>query len=304
MDTERVGLGSSVRLILRHGRLRRRGILIFKAALREFFLPQFQSRLLPGLRPVAIVTHPLDDRLPFDPNLFRRYLSYFTLWLKTLGCLYRICGKPVLKDIEGMMRDLVLLYRASGSVYRRCQSTTTTRRSAPANPYFLLIALFDPHLHCIPSLHVLTVCYNYLRAREIVTRIDAEDASGSRLLAETYRAALRITEAILLVKQHSLLDIGPSLFLLSSLLPDYDDREVKRFVSDLFAEAPSPDPATVVRFRELILESYRGLVVRQQERADWSPATVILEYLRGLVRSRRRGERREPSRLPRRPGGS
>jgi hypothetical protein len=304
MDIERLSLGASVRLILRHGRLRRRGILVFKAAVREFFLPQFQSRLLPGFRPVAVLAHPLDDCLPFDPSLFRRYLGYFTVWLKTLACLYRICGKSVLRDVEGMMRDLVLLYRASGSVYRHCQSTTTSRRAAPANPYFLLIAVFDPHLHCIPSLHVLTVCYNYHRTREILTRVDPKGASGSRLAAETYRAALRITEAILLVKQHSLLDIGPSLFLLSRLFPAYDDREIRRFVSELFAEAPVPDPAAAVRFRELILESYRGLLARQKERAECDPTTVILEYLRGLVRSHRRGGQRDPSRLPRRPGGS
>jgi hypothetical protein len=285
MDIERLSLGASIRLILRHFRLRQRGIQVFKAAVREFFLPQFWSRLLPGIRPVAVVSHPLDDCLPFDPRLFRRYLGYFTVWMKTLSCLYRIYGKLALGDIDGMMQGVVLLYDASGQVYRRCQSTTTSRRTAPANPYFLLIALFDPHLHCIPSLHVLTICYNYLQTRKIVMRLDPGRASGSRLVAETYRSALRITEATLLVKQHSLLDIGPSLFLLSRLFPDYDDREIRRFVSELFAGIPILDPDSATRVRGAILRSYEELLARQREHRDSPPTEIVLDFLREILGS-------------------
>ena len=64
------------------------------------------------------------------------------------------------------------------------------------NPYFLLIALFDPHLHCIPSLHVLTICYNYHQTRKIVMKLGPigkpDCRAGSR---RPIRLALRITEA-------------------------------------------------------------------------------------------------------------
>lgn len=285
MDIERLSLGASVRLILRHGRLRQRGIQVFKAAVREFFLPQFQSRLLPGIRRVAVVFHPLDDALPFKPNLFRRYLGYFTVWMKTLWCLYRIYGKLALGDIERMMQDVVLLYDTSGRVYRRCQSTTASRRAALANPYFLLIVFFDPHLHCIPSLHVLTICYNYYQTRKIVMRLDPNRAAGNQLVAETYRSALRITEAILLVKQHSLLDIGPSLFLLSRLFPDYDDREIRQFVAELFTNTPVLDPHTAAQIRRAILESYEDLLARQRGRTDHAPGAIVLDFLRDILRS-------------------
>jgi hypothetical protein len=284
MDIERLDLGASIRLILHHRPLRRRGIEVFKAAVREFFIPQFQSRVLPGIRPVAVVSHPLDEALPFNPNLFRRYLGYFTVWMKTLWCLYRIYGKPALGDIEAMMRDIVLLYEVSGRVYRNCQSTTPSRCAAPANPYFLLIVLFDPHLHCIPSLHVLTICYNYHQTRQIVTRLDGQSALGSRLAVETYRSALRITEAILLVKQHSLLDIGPSLFLLSRLFPDYDDGEIRRFVSELFADPPVLAAETACRIRREILKSYEELLRRQGRRPEQSPTDILLDYLKDMLR--------------------
>jgi hypothetical protein len=304
MDIERVDLGASVRLILRHRRLRQRGIQVLKAAVREFFLPQFASLLRPGIRPVAIMSHPLDDSLPFNPRLFGRYLGYFSVWLKTLACLYQMYGKSALDDIEGMMQDVVLLYNASGGVYRHCQSTTPSRRAAPGNPYFLLIALFDPHLHCIPSLHVLTICYNYYRTRKIVMRLDTNGSSGRLLAAVTYRAALRITEAVLLVKQHSLLDIGPSLFLLSRLFPDFGEAEIRRFVSDLFADIPLLDPGAAARLRRVILDGYGELLARQQGRGGSPPTVTVLEYLREKSRNPQNPEEADSSKLPRRPAGS
>jgi hypothetical protein len=279
MDLERLGVGASVGLILSHRRLRRWGMRVLSAAVREFFLPQFQSRLRRGLRPVAVVSHPLDDTLPFLPRYFRRYLGYFTVWLKTMGCLYRIYGNPVLGDVEEMMRDIVLLYRASGWVYRRCQSTTPTRYTAAGNPHFLLVYLFDPHLHCVPSLHVLTICRNYHRTGETVRRFGGDSSAGSRLAAESYREALRITEATLLVKQHSLLDIGPSLFLLSELFPRYDDRQVRSFVSALFAGQPEVSPGTAERLRGEILRGYEEMLSRRENRADRPATAVILDFL-------------------------
>jgi hypothetical protein len=285
MDIESLRSGESIRLILSHGRLRRKGIRLLRAALREFFLPQFQSRLFPGTRPVAVMSHPADDSLPFVPGLFHRYLAYIKVWLSTLSSLYETYGKIVFEDIEEMMLDVIRLYEVSGQVYRRCQSTTTSRRPAPTNPYFLLIAAFDPHLHCIPSLHVLTICYNFHRTRQITKRIDPGGAYGCRLTARTYSAALRITEAILLVKQHSLLDIGPSLFLLSRIFPDFDAGEIRRFVADLFTDPSLIDRPTAQRIRAVILGGFQKLLELQKRRGDIPATEVLLVYLEEIARN-------------------
>jgi hypothetical protein len=303
-DIERGGLGAALGLILRHARLRRRWIRVLQAAVREFFFPQFQTQLFPGIRPVAVISHPLDDSLPFDPTLFARYLGYFTAWIKTLGSLHRRYGRAAMGEIEGMMRDVIRLYDACGRVYRSCQSTTTTRRPAPHNPFYLLIALFDPHLHCIPSLHVLTICYNYYRTRQIAKKLEPRGVAGNRLVEETYRLALRITEATLLVKQHSLLDIGPSLFLLSRLFPDFKDREIRRFVSDLFSAPGRLDPELAIRIRGLIVDSYTRMVTGLQIKPHKSASQITLEYLKGFRAPRRESGRMWISRSPRRPGGS
>ncbi|UCF96358.1 MAG: hypothetical protein JSV89_14405 [Spirochaetaceae bacterium] len=277
-------LGRSICLILRKGRLLARGIDIFKASLREFFLPQFQSSLRLHNRPVAVLSHPLDGSLPFVPSLVRRYLGYLSIWLKTLLFLYRTYGEAALRDIERMMTDLVLLYNTSGRVYQRCQSTTPSRRTPLGNPYFFLILLFDPHLHCIPSLHVLTVCYNYRQIRKMVMKFDPQGANNSEAVEQAYRLAVEITETILLVKQHSLLDIGPSLYLLSRLFPDYDDAEVYRFVADLFADNPMVGPERALPIRELILEEYEKIKVDESRRQEQEPIHALLRYLEGYLK--------------------
>ena len=71
MDILRLKLGRSIGLILKHGCLLPRGIEVFKAAITEFFLPQFQTRLLPGIRPISVVPHSLDTSLPFVPSCVR-----------------------------------------------------------------------------------------------------------------------------------------------------------------------------------------------------------------------------------------
>lgn len=287
MDIERLSVWRSIGLIVSRWSLLCRGVTVLKAAVTEFFIPQFVTRLVPGIRPIAELQHPLDSSIPFVPDQIRRYLGYLTVWLKTLQYLHRTFGNPALPAIERMMRGVTRLYFACGSVYRRCQSTTTSRRTRPFDPWFLTIQLFDPHLHCIPSLHVLTICYNYHQAARASASLGRGDASGSSAAAKTYRSALRITESVLLVKQHSLLDIGPSLFLLSRMFPDYDDEQIRRFVSDLFADSRLVDVRTAGRLREAILDSYRDMLDLERLYAQAQPADLIVEFLKGYLRSTR-----------------
>jgi hypothetical protein len=305
MDILRLKLGRSIGLILRHDCLLPRGIDLFKAAVTEFFLPQFQTRLRPGSRPISVVQHREDASLPFVPSCVHSYLGYMAIWLKTLQYLHDAFGKQALKDIEKMIRDVCLLYYAAGRVYRRCQSTTKDRRIPPLNPYFILIQLCDPHLHCIPSLHVLTICYNYHKTRQIVMKLSSGQAGKefySEAAAQTYALALQITEAILLVKQHSLVDIGPSLFLLSSLFPDYDRREVKRFIQRLFENRRGISLEAKARLRSVILQTYDELLGRKRLSPDKQATDIIVEFLEGYRKKQtgRAAEAREPSRLLRR----
>ena len=119
--------------------------------------------------------------------------------------------------------------RSPCGVYRRCQTTTPRIGGPLLSPRFLLIRLFDPHLHCIPSLHVLILGCTYLRVRRTCRRLGGNTRVPA--VAWAYGSAVGVIEA--------LADIGPSLFVLSELLPEYGPREARRLAGDLFRSSRS-----------------------------------------------------------------
>ncbi len=267
-----------VLMVLGRPRLAKRGLSLAWHALYHFFLPQFQTRLLPRLRPVAVLGHPLDRQIPFQPREVRTYLGYVSFWLKSLHLLYGLLGRSALPHIRKSFDQACLLYREAGGIYRRCQSTTTTRPAMPLNPYFVAIYLLDPHLHCIPSLHILLICYNCHSLAEILRCRDRLDAEGLEALREAERQAVRVTEAILLMKQHSLLDIAPSLFLLTALLPGFGPAQVEEHVGKLFGRWPVPEQAKR-SMRSCILEGYRELERELKAGKKGGHREVILRFL-------------------------
>jgi hypothetical protein len=244
-------------VVVTHLRLLVRGVELLVLAIREFFLPQFATRLFTGLRPVVLIDHPLDDRIPFQPEYVQLYLSFIQVWIQGLGALYTRFGNEAIGDIERSIRHLCRLYITAGKVYKRCQTTTARRRGPLLSPHFLLIRLSDPHLHCIPSLHVLILCYNYMELRRVLWR--RVGRADDPIAAAAYVAALHVIRSTLLVKQHSLSDIGPSLFALSELFPDYDEGQVEDFVGNLFGGMHGIPSQTAAGLREAVLADYRSL---------------------------------------------
>jgi hypothetical protein len=259
-------------------RMVKRWLALIWNAVHHFFLPQYQSALWPQRRLVATLAHPLDQDIPFHPREVVTYLGYITFWYKTLCWFYDRIGRTALPDIRRSMDEVLILYREAGAIYRRCQSTTTTRAPLPWHPYFSLIYLVDPHLACIPSLHVLLICHNDLGAARILRR-HGPQPEGGRLLEEVREEAARIIEAVLLVKQHSLVDIAPSLFLLTALFPDdYGREEVADFVSRLFRDWRIEE-SSKARMRALVFSTYEQFVREWEDRGRSGHREQILEFL-------------------------
>lgn len=261
-------------MILSRPPLLKRGLSLAWHALYHFFWPQFQTRLNPRLRPVAVLSHPLDRRIPFLPREVRTYLGYMGFWLKSLRFLYDLLGKAAIADIRESIDQVCVLYREAGSIYRRCQSTTTTRSAPPLNPWFAAIYLFDPHLHCIPSLHVLVICYNWRRLAEILRRRGRLEGEGLSAVHEAQAQAVRVSEAILAVRQHSLADIAPSLFLLSCRYREFGQEEVSQYAGTLFRRWRLPEPIKR-SMRDCILDGYREM----RRRLSCGPNNTCRELL-------------------------
>jgi hypothetical protein len=248
-------------------------------AIRSFFLPQFENAIFRRRRVVS-VDHPLDGDIPFDPSRIGKYLEFVKLWM---GSLYYLLRRSERRDLAAFVdyadaiRDL---YADAGSIYRRVH-TTTARPKGNYDLGFALIHAADPHLNCVPSLHVLLVVSNWKIALATAGRIGRGRELGP-WLARLRDEAVAITESVLFVKQHSLNCVGVSLFYLRRRFPRLSDAEVEAFVAELFATEAGrgPLPAeTVGALRAAILEVYRRLDAAYLARPESGWREPILAFI-------------------------
>ena len=219
------------------------GIRLLWSAVAEFFIPQFQTKIRPSTRPVVSVDHDLDAGIPFLPDQVELYLGFIPLWIKSLYFIYREFGRRSMPGIAEFLDGISELYRKSGRVYKIRQSTTQ-RPKYLRGMRFVAIHAFDPHLHCVPSLHVLTVVYNYVMILKLVEKFSAEstdpaDTDYSEQKNYLYNQAVAITESILLIKQHSVNCVPAALFAMTRLHPEFSVTDAGEFVDHLFLKEDS-----------------------------------------------------------------
>jgi hypothetical protein len=206
----------------------------------NFFLRQYRAAWLPGRVPVCRADHPLDLKIPFVPSWVTIYLDFVNFWIRMLTFLLRRYGRRVYGEVRDFLASIGKLYAYAAGVYQK-NFSTTDRPFYIARPRFLLIHLVDPHLMCIPSLHVMVVILTYTRFAAILRSLnDAEHCSAQ--LNEIKRGALAITQAILYVKQHSVNCIAASLYAMTCFDGErFPPEEAEAFTGLLFGDPP---PAT------------------------------------------------------------
>jgi hypothetical protein len=215
-------------------------IFTIKSILYNFFYFQYKAVLFPrGVR-ITRVDHPLDEEIPFTPSWIGVYMDFSPFWVRAQAFLYATFGKAADPHIAGFVRGIGELYAFAAGVYRR-NFSTTSRPFYLGKPAFVSIHIFDPHLMCIPSLHVMVVILVYTRLRQILSALGAEKEYAGEIEAARIRA-LDITESILYVKQHSINCIAAALYAMtrydSALFPV---SEASDFAGSLFRnDGPIP----------------------------------------------------------------
>jgi hypothetical protein len=203
----------------------------------NFFRLQRRMVRQPGLVPVANVDHPLDKNIPFQPEWAMIYHDFSAFWVRTASRLARSVTPPAAGDF---IDSVGALYTAAAEVYSRHLSTTTRPR------YFgtigcAVIQLFDPHLLCVPSLHVLVCVHTWVKARDILEKHGAAGTgkTGEKAYIEKlFRRAVLITESILYMKQHSVNCIPAALYAINCFEPElFTRKEASAFIQALFADA-------------------------------------------------------------------
>jgi hypothetical protein len=269
--------------ILAHPFLRGPALRCIASIFRNFFFLQYKAVLFPGRIPVTPVDHPLDARVPFIPRWVDIYLDFVAFWIRILGFLLKRYGRRGLLPVREFLESMNRLYRFSAEVYAHHMSTTR-RPHYLARPRFFLIHLTDPHLMCIPSLHVMVMILSYTRFRRILRSFAAGESLEARIDEVNAGAAL-ITEAILYVKQHSVNCVSAAMYAMSRFDPAlFPPQEAELFVSRLFAPQstlPGISAADGALIRDHIIALYRRFM-------DESPALgepwegPLLNFLRGL----------------------
>ena len=210
------------------------GWKLVKDIIYYFFYLQFETRRKPEKRDVVYVDHPLDSTIPFRPGDVKKYMFFIPLWMKSISFYRRSFGKTAEKETGRFLDELRLLYKNAGYVYNRLSSTT--RRPGPsAKLTFYIIHLTDPHLHCVPSLHVAVVLYNYLKMREMLSREEDRFGEYESEIEYCRREALAIIDTILTVKQHSINCVSAGLFFINTLHPEFTRDECRKVCSDLLS---------------------------------------------------------------------
>jgi hypothetical protein len=194
-----------------------------------------------------------------------------------MGFFLKAYGRRALEPARNFFKTMGELYAWAGEVYAKNLSTTN-RPFYIKTPRFFLIHATDPHLMCIPSLHVMVVIRTYTLFRKIAKDLHEEERFAGQL-EELRSGALAITEAVLYVKQHSVNCIPAAMYAMTRFDSGlFSSDEAERFVSDLFREGKvsSKDGDEI---REYILSLYRRFMTQGESSADWTGP--LLSFLEG-----------------------
>jgi hypothetical protein len=269
------------------------------AILYNFFYSQWKADFLPGRIPVSKVDHPLDEKIPFTPSWVTIYLDFVHFWIRMLSFFLRRYGRRSFKVVREFIYSMGRLYEFAAEVYSMNMSTTK-RPFYIARPRFFVIHMLDPHLMCIPSLHVMVVIHTYTMFEKMAKELGEEEALKEQIL-EVKQGALAISQAILFVKQHSVNCIPAALYAMTCYSPDlFPVQEARAFTESLFSAAPvlkdpslkncrvhpAASPSTklpqddVKTIKKHIFDLYEKYLKERDPTGFWG--TPVLDFLRTM----------------------
>ncbi|WP_304223801.1 hypothetical protein [Gracilinema caldarium] len=266
----------SVFSLLRYKKIRKAGLFCLGTALRDFFGLQYKQKLLP-MTPVYQVDHPLDNEIPFKPEQVDIYLDFVYFWIRSAAFLMERFGKDAEEEVASFIYCMGRLYSFAAEVYRKGFSTTKRPRYYK-RLRFIIIHLFDPHLMCIPSLHVMVVCRTYTAFRAMVERLNAKEELAP-YIDELIAGAVSITESILYVKQHSINCIPAAFYALSAFDSAlFPPEEMQRFSERLFLGAADIETEQKKAILDHIYTLYNQFIDEGRKTDHWEE--VLLSFLK------------------------
>jgi hypothetical protein len=253
---------------------------------KNFFRIQSHARRYPGIIPVVNVDHPLDKAIPFRPKWVMVYHDFSAFWVRTAAYLSRKVSSEAAGDFIATMGEL---YVAAAEVYSQHMSTTDRPRYF-GNIGCIVIQLFDPHLLCVPSLHVMVCIHTWIKARHLL-QTHGKGQWEEQYVERIFNHAILITESILYMKQHSVNCIPAAMYAMSCFEPElFARQDAAAFVTALFKDERNTDISPTERdaiwnfmstaYNDFMLEREKLLAVGNN---DW--ILPLIEFLKKKKKS-------------------
>ena len=256
-----------------------------RTVVRDFFWLQFSVKWRFKTIPVLDVSHPLDELIPFTPDKVKIYLNFTNFWIRPMTFLFRRLG--VKKALPYCIEYLSLIetaYANAAKVYRFCM-TTTKRPDYKTDAAFKMIHAFDPHLLCVPSLHVAIVILASVYYADVFKNDDFTEEERETYTAELREGARRIIESVLYVKQHSVNCIPAAMYMMLYVLKNrFTISAGIDIINSLFADDETLSDSDKKKISAHIHFMFERLLLEGANENDWT--VPVKRWLKSYARSK------------------
>lgn len=253
-------------------------LFYLKTVILEFFLLQFAVTWRWRKARVVQVHDQLDDYVPFRPDLSDTYLDFINFWIRPLNfTILRFGRKRALPHLARFMEAIGTAYSQAARVYKICMSTTP-RPPAGNHKNMKTIHRLDPHLLCVPSLHIAVVVLAHSFFTDVFQQEGMAADELERYTKELWDGAVEIGETVLYVKQHSVNCVPAALYMMTHLLKgQFTIQRATEFIDCLFATASDIAPQHRQEIQDHIHYMFDRLVLEGCTEDDWT--VPVLRWL-------------------------
>lgn len=228
----------------------------------DFFGLQYNRKLGFNRIKIVRVDNSLDDLIPFTPSKVHIYLDFIQFWVRPLSMMIKKLGPKKAKPyMISFIRLIKKAYYEASRMYK-FKLTTTKRPFAAQYIRFIEIYFMDPHLLCVPSLHIsiIALCYAFYRRMfsELPEYFSAEEKEFYE--NEIYSYGVEIAESVLYVKQHSVNCIPAALYMITHIMSDdFKAVDGTRFMDDILVHdkrISAENKKKIVDYMQFIYERF------------------------------------------------
>lgn len=234
--------------------------------IKDFFFLQMAQQLHITKRPVVNVETEIDEKIPFSPSHIGTYMSFVAFFVRPISMLKKRLGyRKAVPYINLYLKFLTKIYKNAATIYRFSMSTTSRPRYKK-DKAFITIRIFDPHLLCVPSIHVAIAAGSYAWFKQLFQTDILPPEEAEMRLKEIETQAIAIVESVLFVKQHSVNCVPLALYMLSSTMNKsfFSTQDATAFIDLLFRnsnEITEEDKKIILNhfhymYERALLESY------------------------------------------------